>query len=493
MSTLIRILKMPWLATIRSAQRWLYIFVWFVLFSNTAKAMPLAGAWAQVGVTVLAMLLAIIWTMVADSIWLARDADRLRLPGIGRDTDYVLALFAGLSVVLPALILGALFGHVVVWLVSLGLLGAGVLAFFLLPTALSLAVLVAVLVATLLFGWRPPLPGDPGFLAWGVPALAVLVAAAVQRWITLRRAGVRNPGRWLRPASAASRQVAVRRLYGGDPPVALLAGTPGARRMGCARLERVGPGHPGRSIRAALGRHLKPMDLGINRTRRRRLVALVVLMVLILPAIAWLVRSTSGIDLVLRQSNVLLLWMAVLSAFVHTNRSNGYSISNWNARHTGLAMLALLPRLDHPARLKRDAVLALAARQLMTKAAFVLSSALVLAVLRLPAMFYAYLALMWLCGAAGELAIASNTVGGVPLAKSTLRLLCWSTVVPIVVTMAVAVQVVAGPPIHLEMLGWHAAVGITLWLAWTAGFAALGARGWLALKARPHPFLANPG
>lgn len=487
MNTFWRLLKMPWLATVHAWQGFLFAFVWFMVAINIAKAMPLADA-AQFGVAVLITGLVVVWKMVANTLWLARDARSLGLPGVGHDADLGLLVFALASVVLPALILSAVFGHIALWLVSLALVALATLAFCLLPLVIALpAFLIPTVLASFGF-WQPPLPGDPLYLAWAVPALIVLTVATAQRWIALRNSTCWTTSALWRPLATGGRVVQLRRLRGVETAGDSLTG---AGKRFCRTLHRVGPRHPIRSLRTVIGQDRKPLDLVAAPYRNLGLQLLIIVLVLCMPAFAWWARLHYGMNTILQQSGMLLIWMAIATAFLQVGVLKGSLAARWSKPNAGLAMLALLPHVSPPARIRRDTVIACAARALWVKAAFALGFALALAVLGMPLMFYVYLTLMYLCGTCLELALATNVVGGMQFGTRTTFALSWSTLIPTVLT-EMCVRTHGTTHIHLATLGWPAVLCVVVWFVWAAGFAWLALRGWRAMRRRPHPFLPGP-
>lgn len=489
MKTLARVFKMPWIASLRNWHAGLFGFIVLILSVDVSKTITRNGG-AQFGIAVVIAALVIVWKMVSNTLWLARDARALRLPGVERDADFALLLFALASIVAPALLLGALFGNPIAWLVSMALVAFGTLAFCILPTLLGLP-LFAVAVIVLPFGWwKPPLPGNPEFLAWAVPVLIALVVASLQRWIAIRRAVTLDSTILLRPLFTGGRMVQMKRLRGEAYRAPDFGGMQSKRKPTCDTLNRVGPDYPVRSIRTALGAHLMPFDVRRDRTHDLRWQLGMAVLVLVPPFIAALAQRHFGATATLAYSPQLLLYMTIMTIMPMGEKP---TLALWQQHHAGLSLLALLPRLDAPTRLKHDTLMACVERNLRTKLWFSVSAVLVLAILHLPAMFYGYLGLMLICGTLLDVAIHAHMLGGKVLPRWLHLALYFATImVPMIATQEFGIRVILGAQPHLETFGWQALVCVALWLLWCVGFGLLALRGWRAIQRRPHPFLPNP-
>lgn len=477
--TLLRVLKMPWLATIRTSLSWSLLFVVFVLAVDVSKIIIVRDEARQFGVALLAFAVACVWKMVANTLWLARDARELRLPGVERDADRVLPLFALASVLLPALVLGAVFGHPLTWFISLALVAMGTLAFCILPTVLVLPLSIVAIALLFLAHAVPPLPGNPHFFAWAVPASIVLTLASLQRWIAIRRTATLDCNPWLRPIAAGGRRVQLRKLRGEIYRVMLPDRKNPPRKPATGQLHRIGPAHPVRSIQVALGWTLKPLNLRADARRRWRMQLLLATLIAAPAVVALLARRYYGTDAVTRFA---LQWPMFL-AIVIVTPVNRLLTAFWRGQRSNLALLALLPRLGDPARIHRDALAASLSRVLSRKLGLIVAIALASYVLRPPPMFFAYLALIFACGTLLEIALATHVLGGKPLSQSAE----WALIATIIFVPMMATAIAVQHPTR----DWLAVLAVALWLAWCAGLTLFGWFGWRALRRRPHPFLAN--
>jgi hypothetical protein len=483
MNAILRIMRMPWLATVRTRQIWLWLFIGLIWALNVSKALPMHGVARQLGTAVLIVVVVATWKMASNTLWLAREARGLRLPSVEHDADYALALYALASVLLPAAILCVEFGHVVVWLVSLGLLAMAVLAFCTLPAGIALPLLAAAVAVAVFPGWRPPLPGDPGFLAWAVPALIVLTVAALQRWIALRRAASFGTTGWLRPTALGGRLVQLRKLRGSAvSSPAFDAAMP--RKVTRRRTDELGPTFRVRSLRTTLSAALAPYDVLMDhRHWRRWQVGIVALLALALIALL------AGHRLVAQRQPLLLVIVIVL--IIPMGRRA--TADAWREGASGLPLLALLPHLGAAAHVRRDTVAACVVRTAWTKLGLAAFAAVAMIVLHWPPVAFVYLALMLACGLLLELAIAANVIGGCPLPVWLGYALYFSVILVPVSAMQLLISHRQHAHAWLAASGWQLAVCIGLWLAWCLGFAVLALRGWRALQRRPHPFLPIPG
>lgn len=488
MSTFLRVARMPWLAWVRSPTGWAFVLVWLLLINDVVRVLGIRGEASQFGVTVLMLALAFAWRMVADTLWLARDARALRVPGVGQDADAALALFALLTVAVPALLLGLVFGHPLDWLVSLALVAVCTLGACILPLLPVLCVFLLLVGVVILAGDAPPGPGDPAFLAWAVPTLIALAVMVLHRWTVLRRTGVSAASRWFRPALSNPRMLTLRRLHGGalSTPDETGASTP--RKSPASTLNRVGPAFPVRSIRAALGGGMLPFDLAIPQMAWRRRQLLLVVLVLLPSAFAMLALRLLGSTTLAGWSPQLLLMpgVAVIALMMQSLRELDL---RWSSRCGELALLALLPRLAADACRDRVVLVACCARQVATCFCFGAMFALVFVVLHVPAVFYVLLGLILLCAALAEAAMAAKLLGGEALRGWRMRVPGWSMMLPLVASMLSVDPTVARP--GSAWLSWPEAGAVALWVLWCAVFAAVFARCWRALKRRPHPFLAG--
>jgi len=189
--SLYRVLLAPWIATPRSS-RWLVVIVLVLLLVGDVLARVFGHAahpWV-----VSAMLLGVgnglCWTvLIPNGLLLALDAQRLGLPGIGRDVVWSLPLYAVLTIGVPMLlqlphghVLG--FGIVQVLVATIGAL------YMLLPAYLGLALcLLPVLNGPISRVVVLSGPTDPRFVPWGAGAALLLLLAVAWRWGQLLRGG----------------------------------------------------------------------------------------------------------------------------------------------------------------------------------------------------------------------------------------------------------------------------------------------------------------
>ena len=175
---LMRLLGLPWMAL---SQRWrMGIGVCFALLFVGATAVGVIRRRDTNGVlrTVHAVAGAdcLFWAGASSqSLQLAREAHRLRLPALDREVTASLTLYALLTIALPALLLAWLGGNVAVTLTEIGM-GAGLgMAYATLPPYLGLIVCFTPMLSDHAGPWLPMPSASPDrFLAWAVPCAVLL-------------------------------------------------------------------------------------------------------------------------------------------------------------------------------------------------------------------------------------------------------------------------------------------------------------------------------
>lgn len=202
MSTVSRILQSPWVASARPSTG-VALFAMFVVLGVIVVPVTRgfgAPAWLMICTASCVFGIGVLWLLVIpNALWLARDARVLRLPAIARAADASPLIYGLLSVVAPALVLGAIGGHVVFLLTLFLLVAAGCLAYVLLPATVATCLLAAA-VAWVNVAPSPLLTGNPRpLLEWAAPAALVLTLMAAWRWIFLLRATSLDGSGWGRP------------------------------------------------------------------------------------------------------------------------------------------------------------------------------------------------------------------------------------------------------------------------------------------------------
>ena len=435
-----------------------------------------------------AVMNALLWVFLANTVLLARDARALRLPTLERDALISLGLYGALGILLPALLLSWAGGHLLAVTIIL-LFGAGLgMAFALLPPYLATLAVFADGIPDAFSPWLP-LPMQAGFSAWAGP-LAVLL------WLVLawRIRGLLHGLHSLQPPHAP--MVLVYRRFGWGWGRDAATSRWGQRTSGqgpaWARptldLRGCGPGHAEDSLRVALGGWWMP------QTRLSRLWQCVLVL-------AGIVAGTL----------MLLLQSAVdrhgHAAYLATDLGNAGSVvffgtlmspllaigtirslyQRWGKTNAELPLLALLPGLGDAPSVKR----ALLRASLLSSLGVQLGLAMVLMILagvmHLGLVCDAVLLLgslgssLMMCVFALEI-FGANPSRGWGMALAICAGYVW---------IGASAALVESYASHVALSD---AVSLMLAMGWSVFFVALlwlGRRGWHSLQQRPHPFLPN--
>lgn len=492
MNNILRALELPWLARVPTWRASLTTaLIWLVLSAQVVRAVAGLNVAEQIGVVALIVALGVVWSFIANVMWLARDATHLRLPKAARETDRCLALYALLTLLIPALLLGAAFGRPATWLAGLALVAMVAWGLRLLPI-----LLVWIAVAAFV-GWiillkgalHIPLPGQPGFVVWAGAAALVVGAIALQRWFALRDADFDAIRRWLVPGELVQRAVQMKQL-GGDPyatrtPASCIRSR--ARRPSLSIARRIGPRYRIRATYLAINAVAAPRA---QRTLHEfalvgmfAIVALVVAMRFgYVPAGArWLVAQLPPI-----------FGIIVLSGL--GNYRTMTPLSRWSGAHAELPLLALLPGMGSRARQRRTAVLACLRFSGTLQGYLLIATALVTFACRMPGVFYLLLVSVAAAGLALNAALATRVLAGTPphaAARVAYKAVVFVLYVATVVLLTKAIPDWSASSMTTSGL-WMMAIAIGLWVAWSIVVAGIAWRGWRLLQRRPHPFLANP-
>lgn len=492
MNALPQILKLPWKAT--SFPSLFVVGVTLIVIGGIIG--PLAGwasvpHWFQICTGLCGIAIAAIWLLVVpNALWLARDGRTLRLPRIARYADWSLAVYAVLTVVIPAMALGMIGGHTGLLLGLFAAIAAGCMAWQLLPLRAASVLLISAIIMGNLH--RAPLPTTlrPEPDVW-IGALAVaLVALAGWRWFRLSRGQIPLHGAWGPPLIMAYGH---RRTLGvfdmlGHRSDAFMARNGAAWLQPVPDLRRVGLASPALAIRVALGRGLMPKTFA-SHLRQWTPAGLVFVLWGIIWAISGEGTRHDLTGMFFSQSGWFWLAVGGVVAASLSKRIILATRNRWSPSAAELPLLALLPGLGTPRMQKRsvfDATLKLPALWLV--AAWLIAWGLAVA-FHAPAVTYAFVLLVaianmgWLC------ASVLGHVGGTPMSKGASALLWIGFLFLIVFTVVLGIQ-------PQDDIGATAVMVVqimllVIWLAWIVFCAVRAWRGWRALQHRPHPFLAN--
>lgn len=488
MKTIGYLLKLPWLARIPSGLGLTTTVLTSMVFSSLAiERIHALDGLQQLGAGALMFAVMVVWTQAPGVLWLARDSNSLRAPAAAREADGCLLLYAALSILLPALVLGTVFGHMLTWLVSLALVASTVFALCVLPIWIAWGGVLACFAVPVLLG-HVPVPGDPRFLAWATPVTIALLAASLQRWRMLRHAASSDMHRWWMPGIEAQRTGRMRMLVGGTFTPATTARYASSRKLQITRLsQRAGPDHPVRSIRLAISPLASPnAQRGLRQSILIGGIATVVFLVLLFqqaipaPARDWLAHS--------------LLLFGILFLYGGFGGLVTGIAARWSGQHGELAVLTLLPRLGTPAVCRRATLLSGLQSAATWSASVLVVVGLVAVALHEPAALYPLLLIVAISGLAFDAATLMHVFAGRPL-RGILRYVPRVSLVTLLI-VSVVLWAMALPDGSSRSVSPHGAIWISaiigLWTAWMALMLALAWRGWRLLQRRPHPFLANP-
>ena len=497
-----RLLTLPWygwqsgtrlvVATFLAALLLICILVVLLTYPHGADWTAAAAAsWVRGCAHGFVLLDAVLWALLLpNNLLLTHAARHLRMPRVQHESRLSLVVYALLSIGLPAALLGLAGGPGVVIAAEL-LLGAGLgMAYAVLPRYLSFFLFFAPQFHDMLWHWLAlPTDTQPGFLLPSALLAVVLWSIAAWRWRRLSRDeaaldGVHAPMLWVF-------RLAIWRRGGNLGPGIADAGRRLRQLPDWLRpkvdLRGIGPGHAVRSLRVALGNSFMPLTVA---SRARQLFVLLLVFCIVA---ALLVLQTSGYgsgagDHVPPFAGVnTLLWAAPFVGAMMAwgvERTLRLRWSRWNAE---LPLLALLPGLDSPARVKRDLLRASLLPVLSLQGLLLLTSILLAAWWRLADGSDLLLLLIGqLAGMGLSLALALAVFGGTSLHgidSTALRVAggIWFTVL---VFSAVALGSAVPGHVTASLL----AIG---WVTFAIGLLWLGQRGWYALQRRPHPFLVN--
>lgn len=480
-------IAMPWRTT-HPSLCWIGGLVYLLLcIGALACALLIRGrhGWLY-GMVVYGFGAAYFWQWVMAALLLVGiDSRRLRIPGIGRAISTCLGLYAAATIALPTVFFAALGGEAATVALFTALAMTDGVASVLLPRryVMALAFLPALAVG-LRHAIQLPFPGQAGFLAWGSAALVVLLVVDVWRW------------RHLLQADDSGEEDAQIIRYGRRGAVGGLGARPraGVRRASQAplplRLAGVGR-KPVLALRMALGEGYVPQGL---RGQARRFMRFGLPLLLFVPAMAIVHASEAQGDTV-RQVLLgvgvdVIGWLGIMGGLMLMVMGSLLPWASWRRRRPELSLLALLPGLGGTVTVRHALLRATLGRPLLLQIgllALVLAAALLLHAN--PALLI-FAVLSQLGCAATVAATSLGVFGGRPLPGWGMALVlagmavlvCASTFVPLFATLGRHPWHGGQAAFALLAVAWIVAACVLGWL---------GRRGWRAMRARPHPFLAG--
>lgn len=472
-------LALPWMALSKDSRRPMGIgCVLLAILLVPAAAIGYTRSEAAMfeGMHIVAMLVLLYWAVVmSSSLLLLRTASRLRLPTLARDVCASVALYALLTIALPALALGMRSGNCALALVELAL-GAGLgMGYASLPAfAGTWLCLIPALSDQTLARWLPmPARSIDGYLAWAAPCTALLWLAIGWFWrsATQRDDGLdgirkpillawRNRAWYGRAADQHTPAQALRQRWRLLQPVASLQGS--------------GPDRAVASLRVALGGWAMPQT---SASRLRMLLIWLITLGIAALAVMWQADAQPG--------GVSLGMVCIVIAGPLFAQTQAMALQRrWGRCDAELPLLALLPGLGHGMQTKRSLLRASLLPALGVQCLLLIAACCVAALLHMGIVGWLVLPLDQVLGMAMLVVYTLATFGGTPLDGWGFKGFYLGTIfiVGIGGTMAAGSLSPTATRIVLLVLAVIAA-------AMFVSLANLGLEGWRRFQCRPHPFL----
>lgn len=450
--------------------------------TSTAAVLNTAHAWAVMN--------ALAWVALSNTVLLARDARHWRLPRLERRAIASLGLYVLLGVLLPAALLCWMHGDALSVLLLL-LIGAGLgMAYALLPAYLSVFVFFAPSIRAGLSTWLPlPAAGQSGFVTWAGPFAILLCALLAWRWRGLQR-GDHALDRPNGPTLLLFRQAIWRWSGRGSGSVGdCRAPGRGPRwTQPTVDLCDCGPGHPTTNLRVALGGWWMP------QTRSSRARQLVLLLAGVLVGGMFLMLQSLGdahdhvADIWSDLGDVgSVLFLGTLLSVIIALYTVRTLYQRWSRTDAELPLLALLPGLAGAGSAKP----ALLRASLLPSLCGQLALALLMLLIAIKADWIDEALVLLMLGPIGSAGLMCSFTlmlfGAGPLRGRGLVWVGGAAYLWICAAAGGALfqqHPLSFGPVALSLLalGWSALFVALLWL---------GRRGWAMLQQRPHPFLVN--
>ena len=504
---LTRALLAPWVAT-HASMRWFMRIVALACASISLVTMLYEPRSPSSFAPVIALVPAVglAWVFFLPNLLvLDRVAGLLRLPGLKRDVASSLVLYAGLTILVPALLLGLVDGNAVPAALLLMLSALVALLYATLPFALSLVMcFVPMLTSRVAPHWHLASPGAPGFVPWAAPVAGLLLILAVYRWWRLSHGNVPIRG-LMRPVIFGLNQNLKQSFMGRDAPAGHAAMDPitllrqrSAWLDPIIDLRRTGPSFPLGSYRVALGGMWLPQYAW---SRIRQLLAgivfllpgiLVFLFVFVVPA-----RGDKGVTPmrgIIGMDHLFFVQLALTLVCVLLAISMASALRHqWQKPNRELPLLALLPGLGGPPAAARRALLRAVFGQPLIRLFVLWCPMLLLGTLaRLPPVAFACIALVAPSVALMAAADFMLTLGHGP--RREIRIMQWLIYPFACVLFSLAASLPAQVHdaqglVHLQWVAaWSLGLGEVLFLAAVLRSARVG---WRLFARRVHPFLPN--
>ncbi|HET7663018.1 MAG TPA: hypothetical protein VFK31_05190 [Rhodanobacteraceae bacterium] len=345
-------LVLPWRAQDQGGQ-WFMLTILALTLGGAVLLKPFVGSgWPFISGPLTGIAVLVVWFYLMPScLRLTLSARDLRLPGATAQVYISFALYAVLSSVLPATLFALAGGAGLTVGIAFFLTAAGAFLMALLPGYVGFAVCMAPAMINNLPITYPawlPQPGDANFL----PVLAlvgvVLACLGITRWVRISANGIPH-SRWRRPL-ICSLSVA---YFGNDRSMPGLHTDEARRIRQCPNwlqpevdIRATGSGHPWHSLRVALGISWLPLT---RRSYWRQTLYGALLLAFSLAFFVLVTHDdTHAQHTLLAVAGWVMLaigYLASLSPLLGLHR-------RWSRTNAELPLLALLPHLDAPSRIK---------------------------------------------------------------------------------------------------------------------------------------------
>lgn len=488
------VMLVPWRAT----PRWTRWYVGILLVATTIGAVligifmqraawPLAaGAVLAVGAFFMGMF------QLAPSLLLAIDARQLRVPGLQRATVLGILLPALATITLPTALLALAGGDPLDIACMLAMALCGGLLLGLVPSVLCAVIgLLPMSLRTLRLQLDLPGPGQPGFDSFAMAAILAMLAVCAVCW--RRQLRVVDPYRpsWLRPMVTQFRRTGRGSGWGGlsggmADTVQQLRQQPDWLQP-AVKLGPSGPQRPRYSLRVALGSVFVPLTVAgyVRQLAFCLLPGALVLAMLLAQAAS---RHGGFSWSLLAQWTGLFAWIGGFASLLIALISVMQLSQRWQKDNAELPLLALLPGLGAPARIRRDLLGASLLPSLIVQCALLVALMAMVLAARLGWVAGVATLLVQLTSMGMLVSFTLAIMGGQPLPAWGTGILCTVCFVQMSLSLSWlpldrdAFERAHGIPAALLGVSW---IAVLLVLAW------LGRRGWLGLLQRPHPFFSN--
>lgn len=349
-------LVLPWRAQDQGGQ-WFMLCILALTLGSAVLLKPFFGpAWPLFSGLLTGMAVLVVWLyLMPCCLRLTLSARELRLPGIAVQMYASFGLYAVLSCLLPAMLFALAGGPGLTVGIACFLTAAGAFLLALLPGYVGFAVCMAPAALSNLPITRPawlPQPGDANFLPVLALTCALLACLGIARWTRISINGI-PLSRWRRPSIC---QLSITYFGNGRSAPALRTDETRLIRQRPNWLQPevdirgTGPGHPRHSLRVAFGAGWLPLT---RRSYWRQTMYGALVLAASLVFVAFVAHDDSDARHTLWHMLFALAGWAMLAIGCLASLSPLLGLHRrWSRPNAELPLLALLPHLDAPSRIK---------------------------------------------------------------------------------------------------------------------------------------------